>query len=670
MNVFSGLRTVVHGNLKFFKLLGISIFFSLSISVIAQNPQIDSLKTVIELLKDDSVKVNALNELSLNLWNSNPDLSIMYGREALELGNNINFKKGVAYALKNIGLGYYTKSDYRAVLENWQRSLAVFDSLGDDNGISNLLNNIGSVYINQGDDAKAIDYFLRALKVAEDNGDSLRIASAWLNIGNLYINKVETHDKSLEYLLKGLRLSKKLGAQDAIENAIVNIGEIYFLRGNYDSALVYFERSLKVSEIDGSGTAPYSLNSIGKVYQKRGDFSTAIKYHEQAYEMSKQMDDELQISQSLIGLGKTYSISKKYTMAIKSYKEAEIHALEIGALKELNEIYIGVSNVYSIQKDFANAFNYQALLTQINYDLYNSENDKKIERMQFSYDIEKKQDEIEDLTKEKKLQDLEIQQQKYVNYAAIIAGIVLFILAGGMFNRYRFIRRTKKIIEQEKERSDKLLLNILPAETAEELKENGTAKARSYSNVTILFTDFKGFTALSATLSPQDLVKEIHHCYKAFDEIMAKYKVEKIKTIGDAYMAAGGLPIANKTHPFDVTLAAMEIRGFMNKLKEERTRSGKPYFEIRIGIHSGPVVAGVVGTHKFAYDIWGDAVNIASRMESNSEPGKINISESTYDLIKDQFECTPRGKIAVKGAGEKSMYFIENRLSTQLINNR
>jgi class 3 adenylate cyclase len=217
-------------------------------------------------------------------------------------------------------------------------------------------------------------------------------------------------------------------------------------------------------------------------------------------------------------------------------------------------------------------------------------------------------------------------------------------------------------IEREKERSDKLLLNILPVEVAEELKSKGSAEAKLFDEVTVLFTDFKDFTKLAEKMTAGELVHEIHTCFMAFDNIMEMYGIEKIKTIGDSYMCAGGLPVANKTHAIDVVNAALDIQQFILKRMTERKAAGKEPFQIRIGIHTGPVVAGIVGVKKFAYDIWGDTVNIASRMESSGEAGEINMSGATYELIKDKFECRHRGKIQAKGKGELDMYFVLFRI--------
>ncbi|MBX2906559.1 MAG: hypothetical protein KF744_11005 [Taibaiella sp.] len=223
-------------------------------------------------------------------------------------------------------------------------------------------------------------------------------------------------------------------------------------------------------------------------------------------------------------------------------------------------------------------------------------------------------------------------------------------------NQKEEIEKQHGELKIEKQRSDDLLLNILPGEIAEELKVKGHTDARMYNDVSVLFTDFVDFTSAGERLSPQELVDELHSCFKAFDEIIQRYGIEKIKTIGDAYLAVAGLPKPDGNHAEHVVQAALEMLAFM---VDRKKKIGERTFEVRIGINSGNVVAGIVGIRKFAYDIWGDTVNTAARMEQGSEPGRINISEATYQLVRDKFVCTPRGLVEAKNKGVLAMYFVE-----------
>jgi class 3 adenylate cyclase len=215
--------------------------------------------------------------------------------------------------------------------------------------------------------------------------------------------------------------------------------------------------------------------------------------------------------------------------------------------------------------------------------------------------------------------------------------------------------------EIERQKSEKLLLNILPREVALELKEKGFAEPVFFESVSVMFTDFKGFTQIAEKLSPKELVKDLDACFVQFDKISERYNLEKLKTIGDSYMCAGGIPKKNKTHAVDCCLAALEIQNFMNLMKQLKEEQGFPYWELRLGIHTGSLVAGVIGERKFAYDVWGDTVNTASRMESSGTPGRINISYTTYELIKEFFECEYRGEVNAKNKGVVKMYYL-NRL--------
>ncbi len=217
------------------------------------------------------------------------------------------------------------------------------------------------------------------------------------------------------------------------------------------------------------------------------------------------------------------------------------------------------------------------------------------------------------------------------------------------------LRLKTKELEEEKEKTDELLHHILPEDIVNEYKHIGFIKPRHYETVTILFTDFEGFRDITNSLPPGELIKELNEIFSCFDSIIDNYGLEKLKTLGDTYMIGGGLPKESNDHALRVICAAIEMLEYL----ENRNKSSKIKWMMRAGVNTGSVVAGVVGTNKFTYDIWGDSVNIASRMENSSVPNKINISGTTYKLIRDYFECEYRGKLNVKGKGQEDMYFIK-----------
>lgn len=626
------------------------VFLCALMPAIAQDQYADSLQLLIKNAATDSIRVFEKLTLSKYYFSSDPDKAISLATDALNLAEEKQILRGKALAYKNIGIGYYNKAKYVETLNNWQLSLATYESINDKAGVSNILSNIGAIYFNQGDDAKALEYYLKSLKPAEELIDTLRIATLLINIGAVYFNKPATHQRALEYYERSLPLCIAIDDKDAIGMVTVNLGEIYFERKNYGKALEYFRQS--VTAFDGSENSPYSINNIAKVYAETGSYNDAIRYHNEALELATRLDSKNDMALINLGLAQTYDKKGDVKEALEYYIKAKNLAIETNAAYQLKDIYQGMSLAYSILKDFGNAFKYQSLLIALKDTIYNIDTDKKLGTLSFNYEIEKKESQIGLLTKDQEIKEQIIQRQRLVRNG-FIGGFAVVMVFAGIF----FMQRNR--ISKEKKRSDELLLNILPEETAEELKATGSAKAKSFELVSVLFTDFKNFTQASEILSPEELVAEINYCYSEFDKIITSYKLEKIKTIGDAYMCAGGLPAANNTHPVDIVSAGLAMVDFIERNKQTRIHQGKPYFELRCGIHTGPVVAGVVGTKKFAYDIWGDTVNTASRMESSGEVGRVNISGATFDLVKNRFACTHRGKVKAKNKGEIDMYFVD-----------
>jgi class 3 adenylate cyclase len=413
----------------------------------------------------------------------------------------------------------------------------------------------------------------------------------------------------------------------------------------------------------------YSLwiyyQGIALVFIAKQNYDSAMVYQKLGYNAAKANNDEYGIAQALLILGNIQFYQKDFTNAELNIQEAMQISKRLKIRPLLIDVYKTLSDFYEEQGRYKMALEYSELFNALQDTFYRQERDKALGKIK-KFEDEKTEREKRLLENEIELKNLEASRQRTQRNLFIFAGALMFLIAAGLFHRFLYVRRTKNqleeqniIINQEKERSDDLLLNILPSETARELKANGSAKSRQYDYVTVLFTDFVGFTQMAGKLSPSELVDEINQYFSEFDKITTKHNLEKIKTIGDAYMCAGGLPIPNHTNAIDAVKAAKEILDFINKQEQNQNERNLPAFQVRIGIHTGPVVAGIVGIKKFAYDIWGDTVNIASRMESSGEPGVINISQNTMERVKHVFNCSYRGKIKVKGKGEIDMYFVE-----------
>ncbi len=646
--------------MRIFRFTPLYFLLLLTHTISGQNEVIDSLKNVAETTTNDTLRINTLITLSSSHLNIDLKEAINYGEEARDQAVNVGFKKGEAYAYKAIALGHFYQANYDEAVIQFQNSLAIFEAIQFKAGIANILSNLGATYFNAGEDTQAIDFYLRSLRISEEINDKLRIGTALNNIGGVYNNKEATEDKALEYFLKALGIFKEIDYPIGVATVSMNVGEIYKKEKLYNSAIEYFETSLVIYEESVDATFP--LTFLGEIYAERKEFDRAYEYHTKAIRIAESVDAKFELAQSLIGLAETQQKHGKVRESIASYQRAQKLAEEVSARKELQDVYESLSELYANLGEFRKAYEYESLFTGIKDSLYNNSNDRKIQQLQFNFDLDKKEAEIDLLTKDQALKDATIQRQKILNYAAAITGFLLILVVIGFYNRYRYVRKTNRIIKDERDRSKELLLNILPEETARELETSGFAKTRYYESVTVLFTDFKGFSTIAGKLTPQALVAELNDYFGTFDEIVGKYGLEKIKTIGDAYMCAGGIPIANTTHPLNAVKAALEMQKYMKKQNLDRSAKGEPDWGLRIGIHTGPIVAGVVGKKKYAYDIWGDTVNVASRMESSGEAGKVNISSATYAFIKDHYSCTHRGKISAKNIGEVDMYFVDEEI--------
>ena len=605
----------------------------------------------------DTAYVNFLIEQTKSVITDNQDSAITLATQARDLAIELDFLSGKAKAIKFIGNAHFYKSDYVATLEYWNESLKVFEQIKDSFGIANVLSNIANVYALQGGEERALDYALRALGIAEHLGNKVRVLESLNAIAFIYFGKEETKEKALEYLLRALPLAEEVG--DSLQYGTIseNIGEIYSDKKDYKKAEEYFFRSIKHGS-HGEITA-FANNGLGRLKLEQKKYSEALDFHQKALRLSEELGSKPNIEKSLDGIGNVYYEQGDYKTALEYFKQAVAIGEELKFAHDLEVIYDELADTYSALNDYKNAFKYQQLYSSIKDTLYTTETRNKLGSLQFDFDMKKKDGEITLLEKDKALTDQTLKRQRLAKNAFLAGLILAFTIAVLIFRGYRVKVRTHKILDRQKNEIEHLLLNILPKEVASELQTSGVSKPRSYEEVSVLFTDFQGFTSIADKLSPSALVEQLNECFLAFDAIIEKYNLEKIKTIGDAYMCAGNIPSPNPGHAYKIIKAALEIQEFMERHNIRRAEKGMQAWHVRIGVHIGPVVAGVVGKKKYAYDIWGNAVNVASRMESNGTPGRVNISADTHEIIKEWFVCSYRGKIYAKNLGDLDMYYVD-----------
>ena len=610
----------------------------------------------------DSTRVLAYKEyIYSGFLFSDPPSAVALAEELYAYGENQQYPLAMAKGADIKGISFYIQGDYVEALKYFTQSVIINEQIGNEAGVAKASNNIGSIYLRQGVYKQALLYLKKSLAIKEKLGDEAGLAGSLGNIGIIYSNE-GNNVKAVEYYNRSLELHRKAQNQEGMAVTLGNLGMLYKEVGEIDKALDHMYESLELNLLlDKQDAVSVMYGNIGVVYMEQGQLDSAVHYVQRSLSISEKLGDKLNIARDLAVMGRIYiqkgELNKAESLCLEGYEIAN----EMGALEPVKTQCECLYDVYKAKGDGAKALAYLEEKQIIQDSLTAQETAKQLAEMEFANRV--RQDSIQNAEQARLVEEAHQAEVRRKNQSRNIfgaLGILAAVIALGFFYRWRFVKRSREELQVEKDRSENLLLNILPEEIAQELKETGKAEARDFDQVSILFTDFKDFTEQSEKLTPAELVAEINHCFEAFDKIMERYGIEKIKTIGDAYMAAGGLPVPTDTSVANTVQAALEMQAFIEKRKQGNVAKGLPAFEMRVGIHTGPVVAGIVGVKKFQYDIWGDTVNTASRMESNGIPGKVNVSQSTYEQLKGdpRFSFESRGKIEAKGKGEIHMYFV------------
>jgi class 3 adenylate cyclase/tetratricopeptide (TPR) repeat protein len=680
-----------------------------SVHSLAQSPLTDSLRTELQKSAPDTHRVSLLCDYAWEINETNTEQADSCLQIALALARQLGYKSGEAYAENSLGVVDEIRGDNLKAVEHYEKALEIRRALGDQRGVGGVLVNLGNAWESLGELPKAMSRHRESLAVYESLRDTLRMARALRNISSVLmaggaftesfeeLNKARLllenkNDPVTKYQIytqlghnrydldmfsraktwyeKSLELRRESKDPIAIADGMTDLANALDELENKDSsqmAVVLFEQALQIYEsVDDQPSIASVCNNLGDALKHLDQLDEALKYLRRSERIRLKLDDRSGLMETYNTLNDVLSRQGKARESleyIRRYAEiAEAIGNEHYKLSALKDFGRG----YAQLGDYEKAYEYAVAYNEARFKAIDVKRAQSIETQQALTSLKEREIALDREKNNAALREAELARARTFRNALLGGAVLLVLLVGLLFNRNRLRARANRLlsakneaIERERQRADGLLKNILPEKTAEELKIQGTVKPTYYDSVTVLFSDFKNFTTIAETLTPEALVAELDEYFRLFDAIVTRHGLEKIKTIGDAYMCAGGLPEPNETHALDTVHAALEMQSAMHEIAQMKAAAGKPYFEMRIGIHTGPVVAGVVGSHKFAYDIWGDTVNTAARLEQGGEPGRINISEVTWQAVHHTIPCTFRGKLPAKNKGEIAMYFVE-----------
>ncbi|MBK9249526.1 MAG: tetratricopeptide repeat protein [Ignavibacteria bacterium] len=617
----------------------------------------------------------------------NYDKALEFYAKALEIFEKLGDRSGVSLITGNIGSVYNYLGSYDKALEYYEQTLAVHEELADKSSFAIVSNNIGSVYNYLGSYEKALEYYTKSLAASEELGAKVKVADVRGNIGLVY-SHLGSYDKALEYYAQALSIHEEIGQKSGVANVSGSIGIVYTKLGSYDKALEYYTKALAVNEELGrkSGVASVSV-SIGVVFTNLGSYDKALEYYAKALETFEELGEKSGIANVTGNIGTTYYELKEYAKALDFQKRALVMTEEIGIRRQSGYFLMGIGNTLSAMGKKQEAIEYLQKSLHLRREEMQSQegvadtliaigvllaeqnkSDEALERLEEALALAEELGEKAEAFRAHKELALLLKKRKkiaasYKHFEKYheLEKEVQSEEAKKTAQRYQ-IEREQAEIAVRLQTTEQLLNKTLPPTISKRLIAGEKDIADRFVSVSILFADIVGFTPLSTRKTPRELVHLLNNLFSRFDKLTEKYGVERIKTIGDAYMIVSGAPEVVEDHALRMAQTAF---GMLDEIAAFNAESGEG-INLRIGVNSGEAIAAIVGNVKFTYDLWSDAVNTASRMESHGEPGKIHCTEEFRNALSllsleslSPYQFIERAVMHIKGKGMMKTYYLQ-----------